>query len=98
VIGGGLPVGAYGGRRDLMERVAPAGPVYQAGTLSGNPIAMSAGLAQLELLEEQKPWEELERKSAMLSSGSIAPECIPMVTRWLARSSNTGPSTTELLP
>jgi len=69
IIGGGFPAAAYGGRRDLMEQMAPAGPVYQAGTLSGNPIAMSAGLAQLELLEEQKPWDELERKSAMLEKG-----------------------------
>jgi glutamate-1-semialdehyde 2,1-aminomutase len=69
IIGGGLPAAAYGGRSDLMEQMAPAGPVYQAGTLSGNPIAMSAGLAQLELLEEQKPWDELERKSAMLEKG-----------------------------
>ena len=50
VIGGGLPVGAYGGRRDIMEMVAPAGPVYQAGTLSGNPLAMAAGIATLEVL------------------------------------------------
>ena len=69
IIGGGLPAAAYGGRRDLMEQMAPAGPVYQAGTLSGNPIAMSAGLAQLDLLEEHKPWDELERKSAMLEKG-----------------------------
>ncbi len=52
IIGGGMPVGAYGGRRDLMELVAPAGPVYQAGTLSGNPVAMAAGLAQLRILEQ----------------------------------------------
>jgi glutamate-1-semialdehyde 2,1-aminomutase len=69
IIGGGLPAAAYGGRNDLMEQMAPAGPVYQAGTLSGNPIAMSAGLAQLGLLEEEKPWDELERKSAMLEKG-----------------------------
>ena len=52
IIGGGMPVGAYGGRREIMERVAPLGPVYQAGTLSGNPVAMAAGLAQLKLLRE----------------------------------------------
>jgi glutamate-1-semialdehyde 2,1-aminomutase len=51
VIGGGMPVGAYGGRRDLMEQIAPAGPIYQAGTLSGNPVAMAAGLAMLELVQ-----------------------------------------------
>ncbi len=56
IVGGGLPAAAYGGKRELMEQLAPAGPVYQAGTLSGNPLAMSAGLAQLELLEEEKPW------------------------------------------
>jgi glutamate-1-semialdehyde 2,1-aminomutase len=69
VIGGGLPVGAYGGRRDLMEQVAPSGPVYQAGTLSGNPLAMSAGLAQLQVLEEVNGWETLERSGARLEAG-----------------------------
>ena len=69
VIGGGLPVGAYGGRRDLMEQIAPAGPVYQAGTLSGNPLAMSAGLAQLEALEEANAWDRLETRSHQLEVG-----------------------------
>ncbi len=69
VIGGGLPVGAYGGRRDLMEQIAPSGPVYQAGTLSGNPLAMSAGLAQLEQLEQANSWERLETSSEQLASG-----------------------------
>lgn len=69
VIGGGLPVGAYGGRRDLMEQISPAGPVYQAGTLSGNPLAVSAGLAQLEALEETDAWTHLETSSAQLESG-----------------------------
>ena len=69
VIGGGLPVGAYGGRRDLMEQVAPAGPVYQAGTLSGNPLAMIAGLAQLEALETSNAWERLESTSELLETG-----------------------------
>jgi len=69
VIGGGLPVGAYGGRRELMEQVAPAGPVYQAGTLSGNPLAMAAGLAQLEALVEANAWDRLETSSARLESG-----------------------------
>jgi glutamate-1-semialdehyde 2,1-aminomutase len=63
VIGGGLPVGAYGGRRDLMERIAPAGPVYQAGTLSGNPLAMAAGIAQLLYLRETRPHEQLEQSA-----------------------------------
>ena len=69
VIGGGLPVGAYGGRRELMEQIAPAGPVYQAGTLSGNPLAMSAGLAQLEALETSNAWERLESTSGLLETG-----------------------------
>jgi glutamate-1-semialdehyde 2,1-aminomutase len=60
VVGGGLPAAAYGGRRDLMERVAPAGPVYQAGTLSGNPLAMAAGLATLEVLARPGTWERAE--------------------------------------
>lgn len=70
VIGGGLPVGAYGGRRDLMEMVAPSGPVYQAGTLSGNPLAMAAGLATLRALDEPV-YEVLERRSARLAQGII---------------------------
>ncbi|MCE5228967.1 glutamate-1-semialdehyde 2,1-aminomutase [bacterium] len=69
IIGGGLPVGAYGGRRELMEMVAPAGPVYQAGTLSGNPLAMSAGLAMLRILKDGKIYAELETKSARLAQG-----------------------------
>jgi glutamate-1-semialdehyde 2,1-aminomutase len=69
VIGGGLPVGAYGGRRDLMERVAPAGPVYQAGTLSGNPLATAAGNAQLAWLEEHDPYDRLERIARRVAEG-----------------------------
>jgi glutamate-1-semialdehyde 2,1-aminomutase len=69
VIGGGLPVGAYGGRADLMERVAPAGPVYQAGTLSGNPLAMRAGIEMLDLLEAPGTYERLETVSARLAAG-----------------------------
>ncbi len=69
IVGGGLPAAAYGGKRELMKQLAPAGPVYQAGTLSGNPLAMSAGLAQLELLEEEKPWNRLEEISARLEGG-----------------------------
>jgi glutamate-1-semialdehyde 2,1-aminomutase len=72
VIGGGLPVGAYGGRRDVMQHVAPVGPVYQAGTLSGNPLAMAAGMAQLRLLREQDPYEQLERRTARLVEGLLA--------------------------
>lgn len=69
IIGGGLPVGAFGGRADVMERLAPLGPAYQAGTLSGNPLAVSAGLAILRLLRELKPYEELERRGRMLEEG-----------------------------
>ena len=68
VIGGGLPVGAYGGRQDIMLQVAPAGPIYQAGTLSGNPLAVTAGLATLEILKEQNPYADLGQKTAWLSS------------------------------
>jgi glutamate-1-semialdehyde 2,1-aminomutase len=63
VIGGGLPVGAYGGRRDLMEQIAPVGPVYQAGTLSGNPLAMAAGMAQLLYLRETEPYAQLAARA-----------------------------------
>jgi len=69
IVGGGVPVGAYGGRRDLMERIAPSGPVYQAGTLSGNPLAMSAGIAMLGEIVRRPPYAELERKGALLESG-----------------------------
>lgn len=72
VIGGGLPVGAYGGRRELMEQVAPAGPVYQAGTLSGNPLAMAAGIAQLLALRESEPYARLERQARRLVDGVVA--------------------------
>ncbi len=64
VVGGGLPAAAYGGRRDLMEQVAPAGPVYQAGTLAGNPLAMAAGLATLDVLARPGLWERAERWAA----------------------------------
>jgi glutamate-1-semialdehyde 2,1-aminomutase len=69
IIGGGLPVGAYGGRRDLMELIAPAGPVYQAGTLSGNPAAMAAGIATLRALAEPGIYDRLEATSAALAAG-----------------------------
>jgi glutamate-1-semialdehyde 2,1-aminomutase len=72
VIGGGLPVGAYGGRADLMDRIAPSGPVYQAGTLSGNPLTMRAGIETLDLLEEPGVYEKLERISARLADGLAA--------------------------
>lgn len=66
VIGGGLPVGAYGGRREMMEKIAPSGPVYQAGTLSGNPIAVAAGIATLEILSQQEAYNQLDKKSETL--------------------------------
>ncbi|MDR3387475.1 MAG: glutamate-1-semialdehyde 2,1-aminomutase [Rudaea sp.] len=69
IIGGGMPVGAYGGKRSIMENVAPAGPIYQAGTLSGNPVAMAAGLAMLELIQAPGFYPELERKTALLTDG-----------------------------
>jgi len=69
IIGGGLPVGALGGKREIMEMLSPIGPVYQAGTLSGNPLAMAAGLATLRILRDENPYLELERKSALLEKG-----------------------------
>ena len=71
VIGGGLPVGAYGGRKDIMSMVAPAGPMYQAGTLSGNPLAMTAGIKTLELLQEPGSYEYLEKITKRLIDGLL---------------------------
>lgn len=72
VIGGGLPVGAYGGRRDIMEMVAPVGPMYQAGTLSGNPLAMTAGIETLKALQAPGVWDELETRGTQLMNGLAA--------------------------
>jgi glutamate-1-semialdehyde 2,1-aminomutase len=69
VIGGGLPIGAYGGRREIMELVAPSGPVYQAGTLSGNPLAMTVGLKTLEILGRPGVWPSIEQAAASLERG-----------------------------
>ncbi|HZS09922.1 MAG TPA: glutamate-1-semialdehyde 2,1-aminomutase [Blastocatellia bacterium] len=69
IIGGGLPVGAFGGRREIMDVVAPVGPVYQAGTLSGNPLAVTAGLTQLRLLKQGDVYERLERAAASVVAG-----------------------------
>lgn len=69
IIGGGLPVGAYGGRQDLMDKVAPTGAIYQAGTLSGNPLAMAAGCEMLDILAEEGVYGDLEKKSDMLCRG-----------------------------
>ncbi|MEE8300021.1 MAG: aminotransferase class III-fold pyridoxal phosphate-dependent enzyme, partial [Desulfatiglandales bacterium] len=71
IIGGGLPVGAYGGRRDIMSRVAPDGNIYQAGTLSGNPLAMAAGMATLMILKNKEIYTKLEQRSRFLFSGLI---------------------------
>ncbi len=69
IIGGGMPVGAYGGRRELMQQIAPSGPIYQAGTLSGNPVAMAAGLAMLELIQAPGFHADLERRTHTLCDG-----------------------------
>ena len=69
IIGGGMPVGAYGGRKDVMQTISPAGPVYQAGTLSGNPVAMASGLASLKEIKRTNPYPELERLSQKLVQG-----------------------------
>ncbi len=71
VIGGGLPVGAYGGRADIMAMVAPAGPMYQAGTLSGNPLAMTAGIKTLELLKKPGTYEQLDKITSKLATGML---------------------------
>lgn len=72
IIGGGLPVGAYGGRKDIMDMLAPEGPVYQAGTLSGNPLAMAAGISMLKLIKNTPDfYSELERKAAKLEQGIL---------------------------
>jgi glutamate-1-semialdehyde 2,1-aminomutase len=83
IIGGGMPVGAYGGKRDLMQQIAPSGPIYQAGTLSGNPVAMAAGLATLELIQAPGFYEELDRKTRLLTDSlqAIADEAgVPFST------------------
>ncbi len=69
IIGGGLPVGAYGGRKEIMEMIAPLGPVYQAGTLSGNPVAMAAGLETIRLLKKKNPYAELSHRTQLLTKG-----------------------------
>jgi glutamate-1-semialdehyde 2,1-aminomutase len=83
IIGGGLPVGAYGGRRDVMEMVAPAGPMYQAGTLSGNPLAMTAGFETLSILREPGTYEKLDAAAAALCAGiqaNLDEKGLPYVT------------------
>jgi glutamate-1-semialdehyde 2,1-aminomutase len=72
VIGGGLPVGAYGGKKEIMQLVAPSGPMYQAGTLSGNPLAMSAGIAALNLIRDDECWLEMEQAAITLEAGVLS--------------------------
>jgi glutamate-1-semialdehyde 2,1-aminomutase len=72
IIGGGMPVGAYGGRAELMRQIAPSGPIYQAGTLSGNPVAMAAGLAMLELIQAPGFYETLDARTGALCAGMEA--------------------------
>lgn len=83
IIGGGLPVGAFGGRREIMDCLSPVGGVYQAGTLSGNPLAMSAGIATLKLLQAEGFYQQIEEKSAYLEKGLLQ-VCAaqPLATRW----------------
>ncbi len=69
IIGGGLPVGAYGGRKDIMQMIAPLGPVYQAGTLSGNPLAMTAGIETLKILSQPEAYKQLEERASLLGKG-----------------------------
>jgi glutamate-1-semialdehyde 2,1-aminomutase len=97
VIGGGLPVGAYGGRRDIMELVAPAGPMYQAGTLSGNPLAMAAGIATLSALKDPAAWQQLEDTAAAVVEGLVVgareagiPVCVTRVGTMFTTFFNTG--------
>ena len=69
IIGGGLPVGALGGKTEIMDHLAPLGPVYQAGTLSGNPLAMAAGIESLRMLHENPPYQHLEEMGSMIAKG-----------------------------
>jgi glutamate-1-semialdehyde 2,1-aminomutase len=85
IVGGGLPLAAYGGRADVMDHMLPAGKVFQAGTLSGNPLAVAAGMATLEELRERPPYEHLERLGARLEAGVRAAAARAGVTAWTAR-------------
>ena len=79
VIGGGLPVGAYGGKREIMEWVAPLGDMYQAGTLSGNPLAMTAGIETLKVIRDGDTFAEIDRKASALADGiAMAAARMPM--------------------
>jgi glutamate-1-semialdehyde 2,1-aminomutase len=85
IVGGGLPLGAYGGRRDVMDHVLPAGKVFQAGTLSGNPLAVAAGTATLEELRDNPPYERLERHGRRLEEGFREAAAAAGVPAWVAR-------------
>ncbi len=85
IVGGGLPLGAYGGRADVMDHVLPAGKVFQAGTLSGNPLAVAAGMATLEELRDTSPYAALDRRGARLEAGFRAAAAQAGLTTWTAR-------------
>jgi glutamate-1-semialdehyde 2,1-aminomutase len=85
IVGGGLPVGAYGGRAEIMDHILPAGKVFQAGTLSGNPLATAAGIATLQVLRERGIYEQLETRSAQLAAGLAAAAKDAGVPHTLAR-------------
>ena len=85
IVGGGLPLGAYGGRREIMDHVLPAGKVFQAGTLSGNPLAVAAGTATLEELRDHPPYASLERLGTRLEEGWRAAAARHGVPAWIAR-------------
>jgi glutamate-1-semialdehyde 2,1-aminomutase len=106
VIGGGMPVGAFASTREIMSRLSPAGDVYQAGTLSGNPVAMSAGLANLDVLSEQDGWAKLEALGQYLDerigpvvAGADIPACLVRVGSifWIALLTTEAPRTAEAL-
>jgi len=106
IVGGGMPVGAFGGRAELMAQLAPLGPVYQAGTLSGNPVAMAAGLATLRVLERERAWErlealgaELERALAPVLAAAPVPAQLVRVGSlfWLALQAGTAPRAAEAI-
>jgi glutamate-1-semialdehyde 2,1-aminomutase len=85
IVGGGLPVGAYGGRGEVMNHVLPAGKVFQAGTLSGNPLATAAGIATLRALRDQPPYEHLESLAARLEKGLGQAASRAAIPHWIAR-------------
>lgn len=98
IIGGGMPVGAYGGRADIMDAVSPVGTVYQAGTLSGNPVAMASGLATLRQLQQDNPYPQLEERAVQLADGLLAagkaagiPVCVNRLGSMVTMFFNPGP-------